>query len=134
MDLKWGVRGKEKENTLPNREPKISNGELPISRTDPLTARPREPEPMLSAMEEYRVFLKKQIQNEIQSLIDDEIRAAGQELVREQWKAIRQTAEEHKQVIREVVEEERLAVHRRIEELRRTISTLGSGQASENSD
>jgi len=77
--------------------------------------------------DDYRASLKQLIQREAQPLVDEEIRQAAQELIQEQWKAIRQVSEEHKQTIRDVVEQEKVAIRARIEELKRSIVDLGMG-------
>jgi polyhydroxyalkanoate synthesis regulator phasin len=77
--------------------------------------------------DEYRKAVKKLIQTEVSSIIDEEMRKAAQELLEEQRKAIRQVVEEHRQAIHQAVEEEKKAIWGRLEELRRSIMKLGLG-------
>jgi hypothetical protein len=79
------------------------------------------------ATAEYREAVKRLIETEVGSIVDEEIRKAARELVEEQRKAIREAVEEHKLVIRQVVEEEKKAIWSRLEELRRSIIRLGMG-------
>ncbi len=74
---------------------------------------------------DHRDGVRKLIQEEMQSVIDEEMRKAHEELLEEQRKAIRQVVEEQRQAIRQVVEEEKKAVWARVEELRTSISKLG---------
>jgi len=113
MDRKWSLRSKDKENGTRSKDPIVP----------PVT----EKEAVMSFTDEYRVSLKKQMEKEVEVILDEEIRKAAQELIQEQWRAIRETAEEHKQIIREVVAEEKLAFQARVEEFKRSIATLGMG-------
>ena len=82
---------------------------------------------MESNVDEYRQAVRKTIEAEVKSAVDEEMRKAAQELADEQRKAIRQLVEEHKLAIREAVEEERKEIWTRIEELRQSILKLGLG-------
>lgn len=77
--------------------------------------------------DEYREAVKKLINAEVRSLIDEELRRAAQELLEEQRMAIKQMVEEHRSVIREVVEEEKKEIRGRVEELKKSILKLGLG-------
>ena len=74
---------------------------------------------------DHRDTVRKLIEEEMQSVIDEEMRKAHEELLEEQRKAIRQVVEEQRQAIRQVVEEEKKAVWARVEDLRKSISKLG---------
>lgn len=72
-----------------------------------------------------RNAVKKLIETEIRSVVDEELRKAAEELIEEQRRAIRQMVEEQKRVIRDVVEEEKKAIWVRVEELRQSIAKIG---------
>ena len=76
-------------------------------------------------LNDHRDAVRKLIQEEMQIVVDEEMRKAAEELLEEQRKAIRHVVEEQRQVIRQVVEEEKKAVWARVEELRKSISKLG---------
>ncbi len=78
-----------------------------------------------SGADVQRNAVKKLIETEIRSVVDEELRKAAEELMEEQRRAIRQMVEEQKKVIREVVEEEKKAIWMRVEELRQSISKIG---------
>lgn len=72
-----------------------------------------------------REAVRKLIEAEIKSAVDEELGKATQELLEEQTKAIRQMLEEQRKIIREAVEEEKKAIWARVEELRQSISKIG---------
>ncbi len=76
---------------------------------------------------EYREAVRKLIETEVRSVIDEDLRKAAQELLEEQRKAIREMVEEHRVAIREAVEEEKKAIRTRIEELKKSMLKLGLG-------
>lgn len=78
-----------------------------------------------SGVDEYREAVKKLINAEVKSALDEELRKAAQELQEEQRKAIHELVEEHKAAIREVVEEEKLAIWARADELKKSILKMG---------
>jgi len=78
-----------------------------------------------TTVDDYRASVKRLIQNEVNAVIDDEIRKATRELAEEQRKAIREAIEEHRLMIRQIVEEEKQTIRARVEELRRSIVKLG---------
>ena len=82
-------------------------------------------EDVSGSVADYRDAVKKLIEKEVQSVIDEETRKAAQELLEEQRKAIRQMVDEHRAAIREAVEEEKKAIWSRAEELRKSILKLG---------
>ena len=72
-----------------------------------------------------REAVRRLVQDEIRSALDEELKMATQELLEEQRTAIRQMVEEQKRVIREAVDEERKAIWVRLEEIRQAISKIG---------
>ena len=72
-----------------------------------------------------RDAVRKLIEAEIRSVVDEEMRKAAQELLEEQRMAIRQMVEEQRKIIREAVEEEKKAIWARGEEMRQSISRIG---------
>ena len=78
-----------------------------------------------NSMEAQREAVRRLIEVEIRSVVDEELRKAAQELLEEQRKAISQMVEEQRMVIREVVEEEKKAIWSRVEDLRQSISRIG---------
>jgi hypothetical protein len=83
---------------------------------------------------EYRVSVKRLIENEVASIIDEEIGIAERELAEEQKKAVNELVEEYKLVIRKVVEEEKKALYLKVSELRQSIIRLGSNRIKPNTD
>jgi hypothetical protein len=77
---------------------------------------------------EYRVSVKRLIENEVASIVDEEIGIAERELAEEQRKAIKELVEEYKLVIRQIVEEEKKALYMKVSELRQSIIRLGSNK------
>jgi hypothetical protein len=76
----------------------------------------------------YRVSVKRLIENEVASIVDEEIGIAERELAEEQRKAIKELVEEYKLVIRQIVEEEKKALYMKVSELRQSIIRLGSNK------
>ena len=83
---------------------------------------------------EYRVSVKRLIENEVASIIDEEIGIAERELAEEQKKAVSELVEEYKLVIRKVVEEEKKSLYSKVSELRQSIIRLGSNRTKLNTD
>ncbi len=75
---------------------------------------------------EYRVSVKQLIENELASIVDEEIANAERELAEEQKKAVNELVEEYKLVIKQIVEEEKKALYVKVLELRQSIVRLGS--------
>ena len=109
MDLKWSVRGKDKE--LPKEKDTI----MPPKESD------------ASALDDYRSSAKLAIEMEVRAMIEEEIRSAAKELAEEQGRAVREAIEEHKRIIRDVLEQEKLDIRAQKEEIRASIIRLGMG-------
>jgi polyhydroxyalkanoate synthesis regulator phasin len=101
---------RDKESVMPEKEP-IKTSE----------------EPGFSSAYDYRGSVRRLMETEVGSIVEDEIKAAAKELVEEQRVAIREAVGEHKRIIREVLEEEKLAIRARAEEIRASIVRLGVG-------
>jgi hypothetical protein len=78
-------------------------------------------------MNDYRASVKRMIQTEVGTMIDEEIKKAALQLIEEQRTVVREAIEEHKLVIRQVVEEERQVLRGRVEGISRAAIRLGSG-------
>ncbi len=78
-----------------------------------------------ASVDDQRDAVRKLIEAEIRSVVDEEMRKAAQELLEEQRMAIRQMVEEQRKIIREAVEEEKKAIWARVEEMRQSISRIG---------
>ena len=83
------------------------------------------PEKQSYSIDAQREAVRKLIETEIKSAVDEELGKATQELLEEQTRAIRQMLEEQRRIIREAVEEEKKAIWARVEELRQSISKIG---------
>jgi soluble cytochrome b562 len=79
-------------------------------------------------MDDQREAVRRLVQDEIRSALDEELKMATQELLEEQKAAIKQMVEEQKRVIREVVDGERKEIWVRLEEIRQAISKIGLGE------
>jgi hypothetical protein len=75
---------------------------------------------------EYRISVKRLIENELSTIIDDEVANAERELIEEQRRGTQELIEEYKLVIRHIVEEEKKALYLKISELRQSIIRLGN--------
>jgi hypothetical protein len=78
-----------------------------------------------SSIDEYRDSIRKLINDEIKSTLEEEMKKAAQELMEEQRKAVRQIMDEHRSAIRQIVEEEKKEIWEKAEALRRSILKVG---------
>jgi uncharacterized membrane protein len=85
----------------------------------------RIPRPTTSNIDEYRESIRKLINDEIKSALEEEMKKAAQELMEEQRKAVRQILDEHKTAIRQIVEEEKKEIWEKAEALRKSILKVG---------
>jgi hypothetical protein len=109
MVFKWNSR-KEKEPEIGTNEYKIPNINENMTKRD-----------------DSRESIKNTIDQEIRTMIEEEIKNAAKELAEEQKIVIRVAVEEHKRIIREVLEQEKVAIRAKIEDIRQSLIRYGMG-------
>ena len=110
MVFKWNSRNKDKEPETSTNENRVSDvNENVTKRDDSLDS------------------VKNTIDQEIRTIIEDEIKKAAKELADEQEIVIRVAVEEHKKIIQEVLEQEKLSIRAKKEDIRKSIIRYGMG-------
>jgi hypothetical protein len=74
---------------------------------------------------EYRVAVRKQLNEEVKKIIDIEMQKAAQELIDEQKKATRQVIEEYRITINQIVQEEKEEIWSKAETFKKSILQFG---------
>ena len=144
---KWSLRSKGKEDNNPSNAQADRNEELErirkelekrgmdsnISEEDKKQASTgKEVEKIgidsnVSNEDAHQVSTKNVIDQELKTIIEEEIQNAAKELVDELKIAIRSLVEEHKQIISDVLEQEKLSIRANKENITQSIIRLGLG-------
>ena len=144
---KWSPRSKSKEDNKPSKAQADRNEELErirkelekremdsnISKEDNKQASTgKEVEKIgidsnVSNEDAHQVSTKNVIDQELKTIIEEEIQDAAKELADELKIAIRSVVEEHKQIISDVREQEKLSIRANKDDIRKSIIRLGLG-------
>jgi hypothetical protein len=74
---------------------------------------------------EYRVAVRKQLNEEVKKIIDLEMQKAAQELIDEQKKATKQVVEDYRNAIQQIVQEEKEEIWNKAETFKKSILQFG---------
>jgi hypothetical protein len=110
MVFKWNSKSKDKEPETDTNENKIPNLNENTSK-----------------ISDSRESIKNTIDQEIRTMIEEEIQNGAKELAEEQKIVIRVAVEEHKRIIREVLEQEKMSIRARMEDIRQSLIRYGMG-------